>query len=269
MNALKKIIDPSLQIWADKPPDVGFGVIYVGLNTVTDKMYVGLHARGKREITVRAARWKIHCQPSSQCARLARSIAFHGKDKFVWFVIEYVPVSVLRQRESFWIAQLNTMHPNGYNLTSGGERCEFSQRSINKMKKTRNKPEYIAGLKKRRRREWDENHDRFVEAMNKGKRESTKFRQARIDMWKNKTEAEVAEWIRKHKVTAALKRQARLDACESEVERQKLMKYFAKLERTKELQALTKAGLHVVKPRGKNTGRSGRAKKYKYEKVGA
>ena len=258
MDVLQKIIDPSLQIWADKVPEVGFGVIYVGLNTVTNQMYVGLHARGKTRVTVRAARWTVHSKDRSHCVRLRNSIAFHGIDKFAWFVIEYVPISILAEREVHWISKLNTMDPNGYNLTSGGERTVFSQASIDKMKKARNKPEYVAGLKKRRRREWDENHDRFVKAMSKGKRESTKFRQARVDQWKNKSEAEIADWIRKHKEAAAAKRQARLDSCTSDDERQNLLKYFAKVDRTKELHALTKAGLHVVKPRGPNTGRARR-----------
>jgi group I intron endonuclease len=256
MNVLKEIVDPSLQHLADKVLDVGFGLIYVALNTVTDKMYVGLHARGKTRITCRTARWTAHTKKSSHCVRLRNSIAFHGADKFSWYVIEHVPISILKERESFWIAKLNTIDPNGYNLTTGGERVVFCQKTIDKIKQYRNSPEYIAALKKRRRREWDEDHDRFVEAMAKGKRESAKFRQARVDQWKNKSDLEVTEWVRKHKEAAAAKRQARLDACESEVERQKLLKYFAKLERTKELQALTKAGLHVVKPRGPNTGRA-------------
>lgn len=44
-----------------------------------------------------------------------------GADRFSMTIIEEVDAEIGEEREQFWIRELNTLYPNGYNLTSGGE----------------------------------------------------------------------------------------------------------------------------------------------------
>ena len=256
------VINKSLQKWATKPPPDGFGIVYVGINKNTSKAYVGLHSigNGNNKVSVKAARWKKHLKGKSNCTRLVNSIKKHGVEAFVWYVLELCNEDVLDERETYWIKELNTVTPHGYNLESGGRNMQkHSIETIQAMKATRNEPEYIANLKKRRREEWSEHHARFRAAMVAGMKRSDKVKQARRDQWTAKTHEEVQSWVEKHQIAANKKRQDRLDSCKDELEKANLLKYFKKLDRTKELQALKKAGLHVPKPRGPNNGRSKRS----------
>ena len=262
MNAqvmLDDVVPKDLQYWADKVPPEGVGIVYVGLCNPSQKMYVGVHARGRNIVTVRAARWNKH-RKGKTGRRLKYAIECHGKEAFTWYILEVVAIQDLGQRESFWISRLNTLHPHGYNLTTGGEHHMMSQDTIDKMIATRNQPQYVAALSKRRKEWAEENKEFFVAATSAGKRNSLKYRQKTVVQWQNKTKEEVEDWVEKHRVAAAAKRQQRLDACSSPEEVEKLKKYFAKVDRTKELQALIKAGLHVPKRRGPNNGRSGKAR---------
>ena len=94
------------------------GCIYL----VTDqcgKRYVGMtkHTPG--------ARWRAHLAE----ARLDKSTSYlhsairkHGAAYFEVTLLEGgVEFNQLSTREVWWIANLNTLHPGGYNLTSGGE----------------------------------------------------------------------------------------------------------------------------------------------------
>lgn len=44
-----------------------------------------------------------------------------GLENFTFEVIEEVDNSLLNDREIFWIKECNSLSPNGYNLTTGGE----------------------------------------------------------------------------------------------------------------------------------------------------
>ena len=49
------------------------------------------------------------------------AIQKHGIDSFAFEIIELCDESILDQREIHWIAALDTIKPNGFNLTHGGE----------------------------------------------------------------------------------------------------------------------------------------------------
>ena len=51
------------------------------------------------------------------------AINLYGWENFTVEIIETCPVEFLNEREMFWIRELNTKAPNGYNLTDGGESC--------------------------------------------------------------------------------------------------------------------------------------------------
>jgi group I intron endonuclease len=44
----------------------------------------------------------------------------HGPEGFDFIVLEYCEIEKLDERESFWINQLQSLYPLGYNLTTGG-----------------------------------------------------------------------------------------------------------------------------------------------------
>lgn len=52
---------------------------------------------------------------------LGVAIREFGKDAFTATVVETCTPSLADEREIAWIAKLDTMYPNGYNLTSGGK----------------------------------------------------------------------------------------------------------------------------------------------------
>ena len=54
-------------------------------------------------------------------------------------VIEECPDDMLNEREHFWIEKLNSLSPNGYNLTTGGGACELCEESRAKISATRRK----------------------------------------------------------------------------------------------------------------------------------
>lgn len=45
----------------------------------------------------------------------------YGVDNFIFEIIEEVPNKILNEREVYWIKKLNSIIPNGYNMTTGGE----------------------------------------------------------------------------------------------------------------------------------------------------
>ena len=67
-------------------------------------------------------RWQHHCAPSNKNKRgIGGAIKKHGKDSFSFQVIDTAETgSQLDHKERFWIARLNALAPNGFNLESGG-----------------------------------------------------------------------------------------------------------------------------------------------------
>lgn len=93
-----------------------YGIIYVVTNTVNGKQYVGQTTKSLKK------RWSGHTSGSSgHCRALWSAICKYGKESFV-----IAPVDVgsdkfsLDQAEMRWVEKLNTLAPNGYNLTAGG-----------------------------------------------------------------------------------------------------------------------------------------------------
>lgn len=68
-------------------------------------------------------RWEEHQKKARQHPNryLYDAMNCYGYDKFSIEEIEECCKEVLDEREKYWIAQLNTLIPNGYNMTIGGE----------------------------------------------------------------------------------------------------------------------------------------------------
>ena len=92
------------------------GCIYVYTNTVNNKQYIGqsIHDATK-------CKKKEHLSPNSNCTALARAIKKYGQAVFTFDILEDgILPDFLDDFERQYIANRNTIAPNGYNLTIGG-----------------------------------------------------------------------------------------------------------------------------------------------------
>ena len=106
-------------------------VIYKITNNVNGKAYVG-----QTTIDVEK-RWKEHCKKSKQnVSAISNAIQKYGKGNFTFEVIinNIVTIKELNNLEEFYIKELDTISPLGYNLTSGGLNYIFSDSTKEKMR---------------------------------------------------------------------------------------------------------------------------------------
>ena len=90
--------------------------IYVIKNRINNKVYVG-QAKNSSE------RFISHCKPSSiiySNSLVDKAIQKYGANNF-WFEILESQIENYNEREKYWIQQLNSLKPNGYNILAGGE----------------------------------------------------------------------------------------------------------------------------------------------------
>lgn len=90
--------------------------IYCVTNIANGKMYVGLTTKTVEE------RWKGHLRSAERSNTvLAKAIRKYGEKSFDISAIDIAETDEqLSHKERFWIGELNTLVPNGYNLTEGG-----------------------------------------------------------------------------------------------------------------------------------------------------
>lgn len=90
-------------------------IIYKVTNMVNGKLYIGQTTRTLEQ------RWREHCCSSSQCTYLHNAIVKYGKENFK---IEQIDIALdqeeLDYKEQQYIKCYDTLVPNGYNLTTGG-----------------------------------------------------------------------------------------------------------------------------------------------------
>jgi group I intron endonuclease len=65
-------------------------------------------------------RFKQHSTPKKNSAGIKGAIMKYGVDAFSFVILEECSKEKLNEREVWWIAELGTLSPGGYNLTSGG-----------------------------------------------------------------------------------------------------------------------------------------------------
>jgi group I intron endonuclease len=87
-----------------------FYFIYMTKNLINGKRYVGWHATND-----------IYDGYVGSGIALKKSIKKYGKQNFITGIIEFYPEDSILEKEIYWIFQLNTLSPNGYNLTIGGD----------------------------------------------------------------------------------------------------------------------------------------------------
>ncbi|AGE59075.1 GIY-YIG catalytic domain-containing endonuclease [Paramecium bursaria Chlorella virus OR0704.2.2] len=86
-----------------------------------NKKYVGITHDTK-------TRWRQHAYPSSKCRYIRNALLKYGVDNAKFEIIERdVSPEDADEREQYHINRLNTLTPNGYNLTSGGRYHRHSE----------------------------------------------------------------------------------------------------------------------------------------------
>tara|TARA_B100001142_G_scaffold47854_2_gene44771 strand:+ start:2732 stop:3919 length:1188 start_codon:yes stop_codon:yes gene_type:complete len=103
------------------------GLIYK-ITSPSGKMYIGqtigkLNRRLSRHAT----------EPG--CVAMKRAMDKYGRKNMKCDVIEEnIPLEQLDDREMYWIDQLNTLSPNGYNLNTGGGRPVYSEETKERLR---------------------------------------------------------------------------------------------------------------------------------------
>lgn len=89
--------------------------VYIIENKLTEKSYIGYTKDPTR-------RESYHFRGKSNCPALQAAIKKYGSENFEFVFLERCSSEIeAKEKEIYWIAQLNTISPNGYNLTLGGD----------------------------------------------------------------------------------------------------------------------------------------------------
>ena len=110
-------------------------LIYKVTNKINGKIYVGqtvgdLNRRRSAHLSsVKTDKYDIY---------FYKAIKKYGKENFDWVILEKCnTIKELNEKEEYWIKELNTTAPDGYNLKSGGNNSTHHKESIKKMKKVK------------------------------------------------------------------------------------------------------------------------------------
>lgn len=107
-------------------------IIYKITNKINKKIYIG-----QTRLSIEA-RFILHKNKKSNCVYLKSAFKKYGIENFTIEEVEHCEtIDSLNMREEFWIKELNTLAPNGYNLTTGGAAPKHSDTTKEKMSATR------------------------------------------------------------------------------------------------------------------------------------
>lgn len=93
-----------------KNHEYNFYYIYVTHNLINGKPYVGWHATNN-----------LNDGYLGSGTILKKAIEKYGKENFSNKILEYCSEDNILEQEKFWIKELNSKYPVGYNLTDGGD----------------------------------------------------------------------------------------------------------------------------------------------------
>src|SRR6056300_236150 len=108
------------------------GIIYK-ITSPSGKVYVGQ--------TIRSFEKRVaeHKRESSCCTLIKRAIDKYGDEMNYELIEDNVPQEQLDEREIYWINHFNSLAPNGYNCTTGGQFTkEYSQELKDKIRDIKN-----------------------------------------------------------------------------------------------------------------------------------
>lgn len=105
------------------------GLIYK-ITSPDGKIYVGQTNRTFHKRVLE------HKNPNSRCTVVSRAICKYGPDKMSFEIVEDdIPMEQLNEKEMFYIKMFNSLTPNGYNLTGGGQDGVFTDEGRELVKK--------------------------------------------------------------------------------------------------------------------------------------
>ena len=167
------------------------GIIYLITNKINGNKYIGQTTQSMNK------RWSAHIQESLRLSDkpLHRAFRKYGVDKFNIKQIDECDISILNEREQYWISYYNTFNnAKGYNATSGGERPVFSEETKNKisnrMSEVERHEQWVNNIKDSLKKKYDSKPWGFLLEENRG---NGKHHCKRIQGTNIKT-GEVKEW---------------------------------------------------------------------------
>lgn len=123
-----QIKDDEIKYTMEEP----LGIIYK-ITSPSGKTYVGQTVRSFEK------RMQEHRQETSGCTWIKRAIQKYGDEMKYEIIEENVPHEQLDEREIYWIKELHSLAPSGYNLTTGGQSTkEYSQELKDKIRDIKN-----------------------------------------------------------------------------------------------------------------------------------
>lgn len=125
-------------------PRKDWGVIYIITCIPSMKSYIGQannYISGSKPHGT-DGRWKSHLYEAYHrcdggCLLLGRAIQRYGESAFLVKTLCDVPCQELDEKETFYVESFNTLKPNGYNLTKGGQSFKPTLETRAKQSKTR------------------------------------------------------------------------------------------------------------------------------------
>lgn len=114
--------------------------IYLITHIETGRKYVGQSIDIER-------RWRDHAKGKSGSGILGHAVAKHGWEAFEASVLQICAHDELNEVEPKWIEAMGSLHPNGFNLTTGGKQFKVTdevRRIISERTRAFMTPEWIA-----------------------------------------------------------------------------------------------------------------------------
>lgn len=126
----------------DMKTDLNNGHIYLILNKSNNKIYIGQAVcfTGKNNSRWGSlGRFKSHIREAlknndDHCVLLNNAIRKYGENNFEVYTLIKCHIDELNKYEIYFINELNSMNPNGYNLKTGGDNGKTTEDTIKKMK---------------------------------------------------------------------------------------------------------------------------------------
>jgi group I intron endonuclease len=124
---IKEVMEPQ------QVTDQRLGIIYK-ISSPSGKVYVGQTIRSLK------IRMQHHKSKYSECTLLKRAIDKYGDEMKYEIIEDNIPQEQLDEREIYWIKELNSLAPNGYNCDTGGSAYRTaSQETRDKISNTQRK----------------------------------------------------------------------------------------------------------------------------------
>ena len=131
-------------------------IVYCITNLLNNKKYVGLTTGSLKK------RWSEHKSTKTEKQIIHKALQKYGEENFSIEVLEECSsLNDLNKSEIYWIKKLNTLKPNGYNLSNGGN-------SLGKHSEE-TKLKISLGQKGNKRKPLSEEHKKKISTASKGK----------------------------------------------------------------------------------------------------